>query len=56
MDINTRNWVDLAQVRIYWRVLVNATLNRRICLVIRNIRIFLEFFLSEFLTVMSLGT
>jgi hypothetical protein len=23
MCINTRNWVDLAQYRVYWRVLVN---------------------------------
>ena len=26
IDINTRNWVDLAQDRDYWRVSVNATL------------------------------
>ena len=28
--INTRNWVDSAQDRDYWRVLVNAALNLRI--------------------------
>ena len=26
IGINTRNWVDLAQDRNYWRALVNATL------------------------------
>ena len=30
IDINTRNWVDLAQDRDYWRVLVNATLNLQV--------------------------
>ena len=25
--INTRNWVDSAQDRDYWRALINATLN-----------------------------
>ena len=29
IGINTRNWVDLAQDKI-WRVLVNATLNLRV--------------------------
>ena len=28
--INMRNWVDLAQDRDYWKVLVNATLNLRV--------------------------
>ena len=27
MDNNTRNWVDSAQNRNYWRTLVNAALN-----------------------------
>ena len=27
IGINTRNWVDSAQDRDYWRVLVNLTLN-----------------------------
>jgi hypothetical protein len=27
IGINTRNWVDSAQDRGYWRALVNATLN-----------------------------
>ena len=27
IGINTRNWVDSAQVRDYWRALGNATLN-----------------------------
>jgi hypothetical protein len=28
--INTRNWIDSAQDRIYWRALVNAALNLRV--------------------------
>ena len=30
IGINTRNWVDSAQNRDYWRTLVNATLNFRV--------------------------
>ena len=30
IGVNTRNWVDLAQNRNCWRVLVNATLNLRL--------------------------
>ena len=29
IGINTRNWVDSAQDRDYWRTLVNAALNLR---------------------------
>ena len=28
--INTKNWVDLAQDRNYWRALANAALNLRV--------------------------
>ena len=30
IGVNVRNWVDLAQNRDYWRVLVNATLNLQV--------------------------
>ena len=30
IGINTRNWVDSAQGRDYWRVVVNAALNLRV--------------------------
>ena len=30
IDINTRNWVDSAQDKIYWRDLVNPALNLRV--------------------------
>ena len=29
IDVNTRNWVDSAQDRDYWRALMNAALNLR---------------------------
>jgi len=29
ISINTRNWVDLAQDRDYWRALANSALNLR---------------------------
>ena len=34
MGINTGNWVDSAQDRIYWRALVNAALNLRVLLAV----------------------
>ena len=30
MDLNTKNWVDSAQDRDYWRVLMNTALNCRV--------------------------
>ena len=30
ISINTRDWIDSAQDRDYWRALVNATLNLRV--------------------------
>ena len=30
IGVNTRNWVDLAQDKNYWRALVNAALNLRV--------------------------
>ena len=30
IDMNTRNWVDSAQDRYYWRDLANAALNLRV--------------------------
>ena len=30
IGINSGNWVDLAQVRNYWKALVNAALNLRV--------------------------
>ena len=30
IGINTRNWVDSAQDKVYWRALVNAALNLRV--------------------------
>ena len=30
IDVSTRNWVDLVQVRGYWRALVNVASNLRV--------------------------
>ena len=30
IGVTTRNWVDSAQVRDYWRALMNALLNHRV--------------------------
>ena len=30
IGVSTRNWIDLVQVRDYWRALVNAALNLRV--------------------------
>ena len=30
IGVNTRNWIDLAQNRNYWRALVNAALNLQV--------------------------
>ena len=30
IGINTRNWIDLAQDRDYWRALVNLALNLQV--------------------------
>ena len=30
IGVNTSNWVDSPQDRVYWRVLVNVTLNLRL--------------------------
>ena len=30
IGINTKNWVDLAQDRDYWRALMNAALNLQV--------------------------
>ena len=32
LGINTKNWVDLAEDRDYWRVLVNVALDLRVSL------------------------
>ena len=34
MGISTRNWIDSAQCRDYWRALVNAALNLQVSLAI----------------------
>ena len=30
VDVKTRNWIDLAQDKDYWRALVNVKLNFRV--------------------------
>ena len=35
IGINTRNWIDSAQDRDYWKALVNATLNLRLPLAMK---------------------
>ena len=38
IGINTRNWVDSAQHRGYWRALVNAALNFRVSQAMESVR------------------
>ena len=35
--VSTRNWVDLARDRDYWKVLVNAALNFRVLQVMERV-------------------
>ena len=45
--INTRNWVDLAEDRDYWRALVNVTLNLRVSEAMELLTFFFFFVLGD---------